>query len=491
VNEHQCVVLKAKPIEAKRKSRMDRTEYQEKAWEMWGNGAEILAPMVRASSTPLRTTALHYGASLVYSEELVDRSILSTHRVVSSNNGVTMIDYVKNKEGFSAKVLRRMEANGETLPILIRLAPQMERGKIILQLGTGDPDLALQAARHVYEDVDGIDVNMGCPKKFSISGGMGSVLLKDVDRACRIIRALSQHIPRPISAKIRLLETVEETVQFVRSLIAAGANAICIHARHVGDASQSPAKWDFFIQVLQQLKSNNSNGSKVPIVLNGDLYTRNDIESMKERSGVDGIMLARPALYNTSLFASRSTNKMSMSTKREVIQVYLQQALLYQSHYKNVKYILCEMLSHRRTPSQRVPELPLHDENDDIVTVAQVCQCKSLSQLCSLWDVQPPAPTTTHDNDTTTATTTTATAAMSQSTTVLGEQRYDDAYFLDHPSCSVVHTNDDPKKPSTTSTSDDGDQEEKKMDTTPTTASTDHKDGHADGINNVKRARLS
>eukprot|EP00978_Attheya_sp_CCMP212_P023923 scaffold74252_cov42-Attheya_sp.AAC.1 len=477
---------------------MDRTEYQEKAWEMWGNGAEILAPMVRASSTPLRTTALHYGASLVYSEELVDRSILSTHRVVTSNNGVTMIDYVKNKEGFSPKVLRRMEANGESLPILLRLAPQMERGKIILQLGTGDPDLALQAARHVYEDVDGIDVNMGCPKKFSISGGMGSVLLTDVDRACRIIRALSQHIPRPVSAKIRLLDTVEETVQFVQSLIAAGANAICIHARHVGDASQSPAKWDFFIQVLQQLKSNNNNGSMVPIVLNGDLYTRNDIKSMKERSGVDGIMLARPALYNTSLFASRPTNKMSTSTstKGEVIQLYLQQALLYQSHYKNVKYILCEMLSHRRTPSQRVPELPLHDKNDDIVTVAQVCQCKSLSQLCSLWNVPPLAPTPTHASDTTTATTntttTTATTATSQSTTVLGEQRYDDAYFLDHPSCSVVHSNDDPKKSSTASTSDDGDQEEKKMDPTPTTAAaTDHKDGDADGTNHVKRARLS
>jgi hypothetical protein len=181
-----------------------------------------------------------------------------------------------------------------------------------------------------------------------------------------------------------------------------------------------------------------------------------------------------------------------MSSKREVIQVYLQQALLYQSHYKNVKYILCEMLSHRRTPSQRVPELPLHDENvdtDGIITVDQVCKCKSLVQLCALWKVQPLAPTSNHDNDTNT--TTTATAATNQSTTALGEHRYDDAYFLDHPSCSVVHPSNDSKETSTTSTSDDGDQEEKKMDPTPTIATTDHKGADTDATNNVKRARLS
>ena len=33
---------------------------------------------------------------------------------------------------------------------------------------------------------------MGCPKKFSTSGGMGSALMKDVDNAKRIMSALVQ-----------------------------------------------------------------------------------------------------------------------------------------------------------------------------------------------------------------------------------------------------------------------------------------------------------
>ena len=42
---------------------------------------EALAPMVRASTTPLRTLALQYGADFVYTEELVDRSLSDTTRV--------------------------------------------------------------------------------------------------------------------------------------------------------------------------------------------------------------------------------------------------------------------------------------------------------------------------------------------------------------------------------------------------------------------------
>ena len=44
----------------------------------------------------------------------------------------------------------------------------------------------------VEQDVAGIDVNMGCPKPFSIKGGMGAALLKDADRAAAIMSALVQ-----------------------------------------------------------------------------------------------------------------------------------------------------------------------------------------------------------------------------------------------------------------------------------------------------------
>ena len=56
----------------------------------------------------------------------------------------------------------------------------------VLQIGTADPVTALQAALHMYQDIDAVDVNMGCPVKFSISGGMGSALLKEKEKVKQV-----------------------------------------------------------------------------------------------------------------------------------------------------------------------------------------------------------------------------------------------------------------------------------------------------------------
>ena len=63
--------------------------------------------------------------------------------------------------------------DGKDGAIVLRIDPARERGRLIYQMGTGEGKLALEAAMTVLADVDGIDVNMGCPKKFSVGGGMG------------------------------------------------------------------------------------------------------------------------------------------------------------------------------------------------------------------------------------------------------------------------------------------------------------------------------
>ena len=129
---------------------------QDRAFALFRD-AEILAPMVRASTTPLRTLALSYGADLVYTEEIVDRSITTCDRVVNEELGT--IDYVRKTGGMSAKALKRLKAKGE-IPVVLRIAPGLERGRLIYQLGTGESNLALPAALQVQQDVDGLDVNM-------------------------------------------------------------------------------------------------------------------------------------------------------------------------------------------------------------------------------------------------------------------------------------------------------------------------------------------
>ncbi len=74
---------------------------------------------------------------------------------------------------------------GEDRPML-QIHKDREQNRLIVQLGTSDGQRALNAARLVEKDVAGIDINMGCPKKFSIQGGMGSALLDHPDKVKQV-----------------------------------------------------------------------------------------------------------------------------------------------------------------------------------------------------------------------------------------------------------------------------------------------------------------
>ena len=119
--------------------------------------------MVRCGTLPLRLFALESGAHLAYGEELVSMRFEKAARV--SNERLGSADVV----GHDGRVLFR------TL--------ERERGRCIFQLGTGDGASALRAAELVARDVAAVDLNMGCPKKFSTSGGMGAALLREPDKA--------------------------------------------------------------------------------------------------------------------------------------------------------------------------------------------------------------------------------------------------------------------------------------------------------------------
>ena len=57
-------------------------------------GTNILAPMVRAGTIPLRLLALEYGADTVFTEEIIDFGIMKTTRLV--NDVLGTVDYVEN-----------------------------------------------------------------------------------------------------------------------------------------------------------------------------------------------------------------------------------------------------------------------------------------------------------------------------------------------------------------------------------------------------------
>ncbi|KAK3061327.1 tRNA-dihydrouridine synthase 2, partial [Teratosphaeriaceae sp. CCFEE 6253] len=119
--------------------------------------------------------------------------------------------------------------------VIYRLHPEREGKHLIYQIGTSNPKTAVQAAKLIAPDVAGIDVNAGCPKPFSTSGGMGAALLKTPDILCSILEALVREVGLPneigISVKIRILQTAEETETLVRRPCATGITGLTVHCR--------------------------------------------------------------------------------------------------------------------------------------------------------------------------------------------------------------------------------------------------------------------
>jgi tRNA-dihydrouridine synthase 2 len=238
-----------------------------------------LAPMVRVGHLPFRALCLQYGADKVWTEEIVARRIKECTRV--ENPALGTVDFVCE------------ERNGGGSTVVLRIDPQIESGKVVFQMGVGSAADAVAAALVVHKDVAGIDINMGCPMKFSIQGGMGAALLQKPDVASDIIRSLCDNVDVPVTAKIRLFDTIEATIAFMQTLERAGAAAITVHFRQRQTREREAADWSGMARLVQAVS--------VPVFANGDFYNPTDICSAVQDGGCAGVLLARPLLLNPSM----------------------------------------------------------------------------------------------------------------------------------------------------------------------------------------------
>ncbi len=190
----------------------------------------MLAPMVRVGTLPMRLLAVQHGADLVWrfvreispancevfpvradatsSDEIIAWKLVKCKRVVNDQLG--SIDYV---DGTSSLVYRTCE---------------LERGRNVLQLGAPNAEIALAAAKLVEQDVAAIDINMGCPKRFSLQGGMGAALLSKPDVVRDILTLLVKNFKKPVTCKIRMLPTLEQTIDFVKMIESVRFALLCV-----------------------------------------------------------------------------------------------------------------------------------------------------------------------------------------------------------------------------------------------------------------------
>ncbi len=166
---------------------------------------------------------------------------------------------------------------------------------VAIQIYGGDPDRMDDAAAIVEEQgVDIVDVNMGCPVRKVVSGGAGSALLKDFDRAARVVEKIRRRVKIPVTVKVRKGWESDDVLPLLRRFEEIGVAAIAIHGRTRNEAYSGASDWSYIAHVKSALR--------IPVWGNGDVKTAADALRMFEATGVDGVMIGRAALHNPFIF---------------------------------------------------------------------------------------------------------------------------------------------------------------------------------------------
>ena len=166
-----------------------------------------------------------------------------------------------------------------------------------VQLFGDDPDILAEAARRALAwRPDWIDPNMGCPAPKITGSGAGSALMKDPEKAGRIVRAVANAVPLPVTVKFRKGWDAAHVnaVEFARICEANGATALTVHGRTREQMYQPGADWD----IIRAVKA----AVAIPVIGNGDVTDAESAAAMYAATGCDLVMVGRAALGRPWVF---------------------------------------------------------------------------------------------------------------------------------------------------------------------------------------------
>ena len=166
---------------------------------------------------------------------------------------------------------------------------------VSIQIYGGDPDRMDDAAAIVEaQGVDIVDINMGCPVRKIVNSGAGSGMLKDFDKAARVVEKIRRRVKIPVTVKVRKGWESDNVLPLLKRFEEIGVASIAIHGRTRSEAYTGASDWNYIAQVKSELK--------MPVFGNGDVKTAADAIRMFETTGVDGVMIGRAALHNPFIF---------------------------------------------------------------------------------------------------------------------------------------------------------------------------------------------
>ena len=168
-----------------------------------------------------------------------------------------------------------------------------------VQLFGSEPEIMAYAASECERRLSpaSVDINMGCPMPKIYNNGDGSALMKSPALCGELVAAVKCAVSVPVTVKIRAgidaehINAVDVALECEKN----GADCVYVHGRtreQLYSGSSDPT-------VIAAVKA----ALKIPVVANGDVTDAASATALLEKTGADGVMVARGAMGNPWIFS--------------------------------------------------------------------------------------------------------------------------------------------------------------------------------------------